>query len=69
MSSIDPKLRKALRPFQREGVLRGIAQRGRILIADDMGLGKCKRHVVCVREEGTKKKTQFEVLSVTVLQR
>ncbi|XP_022671506.1 SWI/SNF-related matrix-associated actin-dependent regulator of chromatin subfamily A-like protein 1 isoform X2 [Varroa jacobsoni] len=40
MSSIDPKLRKALRPFQREGVLRGIAQRGRILIADDMGLGK-----------------------------
>ncbi|OQR72980.1 SWI/SNF A protein [Tropilaelaps mercedesae] len=40
LSSIDPKLRKALMPFQREGVLRGIAQRGRVLIADDMGLGK-----------------------------
>lgn len=27
-------------PFQREGVLRAISQRGRVLIADDMGLGK-----------------------------
>ncbi|XP_003741169.2 SWI/SNF-related matrix-associated actin-dependent regulator of chromatin subfamily A-like protein 1 [Galendromus occidentalis] len=40
LRSIDPKLRKALMPFQTEGVVRGISQNGKILIADDMGLGK-----------------------------
>ena len=36
---IEPTLWKQLHPFQKEGVLTGIAQRGRILLADDMGLG------------------------------
>lgn len=40
LRSVDPKLRKALMPFQIEGVVKGICQNGRILIADDMGLGK-----------------------------
>ena len=40
LRSVDPKLRKALMPFQIERVKRGISQHGRILIADDMGLGK-----------------------------
>lgn len=33
-------LAKALLPFQREGVRFGIAHRGRMLLADEMGVGK-----------------------------
>ena len=33
-------LSKALLPFQREGVRFGIAHRGRMLLADEMGVGK-----------------------------
>lgn len=53
LRSVDPKLRKALMPFQVEGVKRGIRQHGRILIADDMGLGKLTptRGFVCGFED------------------
>ena len=40
LRSVDPKLRKGLMRFQTEGVVKGICQHGRILIADDMGLGR-----------------------------
>jgi SNF2 family DNA or RNA helicase len=33
-------LRCALMPFQRAGVQFGLARRGRVLIADEMGVGK-----------------------------
>ena len=33
-------LREALLPFQREGVRYGLARRGRMLLADEMGVGK-----------------------------
>jgi SNF2 family DNA or RNA helicase len=33
-------LRGALMPFQRDGVQYGLARRGRVLIADEMGVGK-----------------------------
>lgn len=33
-------LRAALLPFQREGVRYGLARRGRVLLADEMGVGK-----------------------------
>jgi SNF2 family DNA or RNA helicase len=33
-------LRSALLPFQREGVRYGLARRGRVLLADEMGVGK-----------------------------
>jgi SWI/SNF-related matrix-associated actin-dependent regulator 1 of chromatin subfamily A len=37
---IPPQLRKALFPFQREGVAFALARNGRALIGDEMGLGK-----------------------------
>ena len=40
ISCIDPKLGKALLPFQKSAVYFGIHLKGRVLIADDMGLGK-----------------------------
>ncbi|KAK7869180.1 hypothetical protein R5R35_006630 [Gryllus longicercus] len=40
ISAIDSHLLNHLMPFQREGILFGIARKGRCLIADDMGLGK-----------------------------
>lgn len=40
ISCIDPKLGKALLPFQKSAVYLGIHLKGRVLIADDMGLGK-----------------------------
>ncbi|CAD6227675.1 GSCOCG00001355001-RA-CDS [Cotesia congregata] len=39
-SGIDPKLRRQLMPFQREGIYFAITRNGRCMIADDMGLGK-----------------------------
>ncbi|GMS91539.1 hypothetical protein PENTCL1PPCAC_13714, partial [Pristionchus entomophagus] len=39
-SGIDPFLLNSLFPFQKKGVLFGIAKAGRVLIADEMGLGK-----------------------------
>jgi SNF2 family DNA or RNA helicase len=33
-------LRGALMPFQLQGVQYGLARRGRVLIADEMGVGK-----------------------------
>lgn len=40
LSNIDPKLFKALLPFQRQSIYFGVSLKGRLLIADDMGLGK-----------------------------
>lgn len=37
---LPPGLLSALLPFQREGVRRGLQHQGRILIADEMGVGK-----------------------------
>ena len=37
---MPPFLEAALLPFQREGVLFGLARGGRCLIADEMGVGK-----------------------------
>ncbi len=39
-NQVEPSLRDALMPFQREGVEYAFKRRGRILLADDMGLGK-----------------------------
>ena len=40
MQRIPQPLREALMPFQKEGVLFGVRQGGRALIADEMGVGK-----------------------------
>ena len=40
MGSMPPVLRKALLPFQVEGVRFGLRRGGRCLIADEMGVGK-----------------------------
>jgi SWI/SNF-related matrix-associated actin-dependent regulator 1 of chromatin subfamily A len=38
--AMPASLRGALMPFQRDGVQYGLARRGRVLIADEMGVGK-----------------------------
>lgn len=40
LDSIDAGLLSSLYPFQREGIQMALNRRGRILLADDMGLGK-----------------------------
>lgn len=40
LDCIDQELRTSLYPFQREGIQIALNRRGRILLADDMGLGK-----------------------------
>ena len=40
---VEPVLVESLLPFQREGVLFGIARGGRFLLADEMGLGKTRQ--------------------------
>jgi hypothetical protein len=40
LQAVPAELREALMPFQREGVLFGLARGGRVLIGDEMGLGK-----------------------------
>lgn len=40
LSTVDARLVQALLPFQREGVEFAIRRGGRVLLADDMGLGK-----------------------------
>ncbi|KAG2220833.1 hypothetical protein INT45_004494 [Circinella minor] len=42
----DLDLWKELKPFQREGVKKGIRNRGRILLGDEMGLGKTLESIV-----------------------
>lgn len=37
---VPKPLQSVLMPFQREGVLFGLARSGRVLIADEMGVGK-----------------------------
>lgn len=37
---LDPGLFKVLLPFQKEGIVAGLKFHGRILIADEMGVGK-----------------------------
>ena len=37
LQKVPAPLRRALMPFQREGVMFGLARRGRVLIADEMG--------------------------------
>lgn len=39
-SNVPAGLRKALLPFQEEGVLFGLARHGRMMLADEMGVGK-----------------------------
>lgn len=39
LQSIEPKLSSILRDFQKDGVAFAIANSGRCMIADDMGLG------------------------------
>lgn len=39
-AAMPASLRGALMPFQRQGVAYGLARRGRVLIADEMGVGK-----------------------------
>lgn len=40
---IEPKLLDSLLPFQKTGVLFGISRQGKVLIADDPGLGKTRQ--------------------------
>ena len=40
LARMPPSLRAALMPFQAEGVAFGLARHGRVLIADEMGVGK-----------------------------
>lgn len=40
LSLIEEKIRTSLFPFQREGVQLALARNGKIILADDMGLGK-----------------------------
>jgi SWI/SNF-related matrix-associated actin-dependent regulator of chromatin subfamily A-like protein 1 len=37
---LDPQIRNTLFPFQRDGITMAIQKRGRVILADDMGLGK-----------------------------
>jgi SNF2 family DNA or RNA helicase len=39
-AGMPASLRGALLPFQQQGVLYGLARQGRVLIADEMGVGK-----------------------------
>lgn len=40
LQSLDEPLREALFPFQVEGIQAGLQRHGRVMLADDMGLGK-----------------------------
>lgn len=40
LQSLDAPLREALFPFQAEGIQTGLQRHGRVMLADDMGLGK-----------------------------
>lgn len=40
MQCIPAPLAKAMLPFQREGVRFGVQHKGRLLLADEMGVGK-----------------------------
>lgn len=40
LSLIEEKIRTSLFPFQRDGVQMALARKGKIILADDMGLGK-----------------------------
>uniref|UniRef100_A0A1D2A8V2 DNA annealing helicase and endonuclease ZRANB3 n=1 Tax=Auxenochlorella protothecoides TaxID=3075 RepID=A0A1D2A8V2_AUXPR len=51
---LPPGLLSALLPFQREGVRRGLQHQGRILIADEMGVGKTVQAIAlaeCYKDE------------------
>ena len=40
LARLPPSLDAALMPFQKEGVAYGLRHNGRVLIADEMGIGK-----------------------------
>lgn len=65
MQCMPTPLAKALLPFQREGVRCGVQRRGRLLLADEMGVGKTVQAIAlasCYQVRPTRSVSTWQVL-------